>query len=348
MTRRYHIPVVFNISLEVELGGGYMLNEKYQILLNQYDIRTDYLKRSRGGMLCHTSQGIYALAPVSLSEERLNTVSQWTQALRDAQFTYIDQYILNKDGCFLSYDKYYEPFALRKTYAGTECDIHSLKDMRIAARNLGCFHRLSKDISFACPSLRKYASISDRYHHKYAEMKSISRYVRGKKNKGEFEYLFLEQTKDLWSEMEQALSILEINTPSYSGWCHGAYNHHNIIITESHPATIHFEHFFYGHPILDLYYFLRKVLEKNNYLFSYCETIIKNYDTEFPLSRSDKKCLYGLLLFPEKFWKISNQYMSHKKHWVSPRYINKLQEFILCKELRAVFLEKYIQFYNVF
>lgn len=325
-----------------------MLNDKYQMLLNQYDISADYLKRGRDGILCHTSQGIYALSPVSLSEERLHTVSQWTEALKDVHFSCVDQYILNKNGCFLSYDRYYEPFALRKTYAGTECDIHSLKDIRIAAGNLARFHRLSKDISFHVPFLRKYTSISDRYHQKYMEMKSIFRYIRRKGTKGEFEYLFLEQTQDFWDQMEHSLTILEGCIPAHSGWCHGAYNHHNVIITGSHPATIHFEHFFYGYPILDLYYFLRKVLEKNNYLFSCCETALKAYDKELPLSDADKQCLYGLLLFPEKFWKISNQYMGHKKHWVSPRYIDKLQEFVLCKELRAIFLEKYIQFYNVF
>ncbi len=325
-----------------------MLNEKYQILLDQYDICADYLKRGRGGILCHTNHGIYALAQTSLSEDRLCAVSQWTELLKSAHFSNVDQYILNKNGCFLSYDKYYETYALRKTFSGTECDIHSMNDVQTAAANLGIFHRTSKDISFPSKNLRKYTSIHKHYQQKYSEMKSISRYIRNKKNKGTFEYLFLEQTKDFWKQMETALHYLEMADPSHIGWCHGAYNHHNILITGGFPATIHFEHFFYGYPILDLYYFLRKTLEKNNYNFAFCETVIQNYHQEFPLTSKDQKCLYGLLLFPEKFWKISNQYMGHKKHWVSPRYIDKLEEFVSSKELRALFLEKYVQIYNVF
>lgn len=148
--------------------------------------------------------------------------------------------------------------------------------------------------------------------------------------------------------MERSIQILNETTPSRRGWCHGAYNHHNIIMTSTAPATIHFEHFYHGYPILDVYYFLKKALEKNNYNFAFCENFLSNYDRFMPLSKDDLLCLYGLFLFPEKFWKISNQYMAHKKHWISPRYIEKLEEFIHNKEARSIFLEKYVQIYNVF
>lgn len=325
-----------------------MLNEKYQMLLDQYDLDIDYVRRGRGGLLCQTNQGTFALSQTSLSEERLWTIAQWTMQLKEAHFSNVDQYILNRNGSFLSYDKYYESYALRKTFSGTECDIHSLKDLKVAASNLGIFHRCCQNLTFSCENSRNYDSIHKRYQQKYSELKSIARYIRSRKSKGTFEYLFLEQTKDFWNQAEQSLKLLETSLPSQKGWCHGAYNHHNIIMTGKFPATVHFEHFFYGYPILDLYYFLRKVLEKNDYCFSFCDTLLCSYHKEFPLSEEDYRCLYGLLLFPEKFWKISNQYMGHKKHWVSPRYIDKLEEFVHSKDLRAFFLEKYVQIYNVF
>ena len=182
-------------------------------------------------------------------------------------FIKTDQYILNKDGYFLTFDRYYETFALRKTYLGTECDIHALKDIRSSAENLASFHNHCLAISFSSENLRKYTSISTYYEQKYLELKSIARYIRKRKKKGIFEYLFLEQTKAFWEQMERSIQILNETTPSRCGWCHGAYNHHNIIMTSSAPATIHFEHFYHGYPILDVYYFLKKALEKNNYNF---------------------------------------------------------------------------------
>ena len=57
-------------------------------------------------------------------------------------------------------------------------------------------------------------------------------------------------------------------------------------MTSSAPATIHFEHFYHGYPILDVYYFLKKALEKNNYNFAFCETFLSNYDRFMPLSKN--------------------------------------------------------------
>ena len=325
-----------------------MLNKKYQMLLDQYDISVSHIRRGRGCVLCFCENEVYALSKTSLSEERLCAVSKWAQAMHDHHFCKTDQYILNKDGYFLTFDRYYETFTLRKTFSGTECDIHSLKDIKAAAKNLASFHNHCLDISFSSENLKKYTSISKQYEQKYTELKRIERYIKKRKNKGIFEYMFLEQTKDFWLQMDASIDILHKTIPSRRGWCHGCYNPHNIIMMPDLPATIHFEQFYYGYPILDVYDFLKKTLEKNNYNFTFCETFLSNYDQFVPLSKDDLLCLYGLFLFPEKFFTISDQYMAHKKHWISPRYIEKLEEFIHSKKLRAIFLEKYIQIYNVF
>ena len=233
-----------------------MLNEKYQMLLDQYDISVSYTRRGRGCVLCFGQDTVYALAQTSLSEERLSAVAQWTDAMHDHHFYKTDQYLLNKDGYFLTFDRYYETFALRKTFSGTECDIHSLKDVKIAAQNLAGFHNHCLDISFSSENLRKYTSISRQYGQKYSELKSIGRYIQKRKKKGIFEYLFLEQTKEFWVQMEEAVKILNTTPPSRIGWCHGNYSHHNIILTSDSPATIHFERFYHGYPILDVYYFI--------------------------------------------------------------------------------------------
>ena len=138
--------------------------------------------------------------------------------------------------------------------------------------------------------------------------------------------------------MERSIQILNETTPSRRGWCHGAYNHHNIIMTSSAPATIHFEHFYHGYPILDVYYFLKKALEKNNYNFAFCETFLSNYDRFMPLSKDDLLCLYGLFLFPEKFWKIINYYYNMNKAWIPPKSVEKLKAVTSVNSRRLEFL----------
>ena len=146
-----------------------MLNEKYQALLDQYDISVSHTRRGRGCVLCFGENDVYALSQTSLSEERLGAVSEWTLAMHDHHFYKTDQYILNKDGYFLTFDRYYETFALRKTYLGTECDIHALKDIRSSAENLASFHNHCLAISFSSENLRKYTCIASYYGQKYLE-----------------------------------------------------------------------------------------------------------------------------------------------------------------------------------
>ncbi len=93
-----------------------MLNEKYQMLLDQYDISVSYTRRGRGCVLCFGKDDVYALSQTSLSEERLCAVAKWTDAMHDHHFYKTDQYLLNKDGYFLTFDRYYETFVLQRPF----------------------------------------------------------------------------------------------------------------------------------------------------------------------------------------------------------------------------------------
>ena len=50
-----------------------------------------------------------------------------------------------------------------------------------------------------------------------------------------------------------------------SGMTHGEYNYHNIIMTREGIATMNFEKFHRDIQVEDLYYFLRKVMEKSGW-----------------------------------------------------------------------------------
>ena len=129
---------------------------------------------------------------------------------------------------------------------------------------------------------------------------------------------------------------------------HGDYNYHNLLVCQEGMAVTGFEHAHRDVQMEDLYYFLRKCMEKHHYDERLGYRMMRAYDSVNKLGKKERDYLAIRLAYPEKFWKISNQYMAHKKHWISPRYIEKLEEFIHNKEARSIFLEKYVQIYNVF
>lgn len=89
-------------------------------------------------------------------------------------------------------------------------------------------------------------------------------------------------------------------------------------------AATNFDKAGIGLQMFDFYHFLRKVMEKNNWNISYGCKIIEQYKEIKPMDKDELTLLYVLLLYPEKFWKITNFYYNSKKSWVPQRNIQKL------------------------
>ena len=91
--------------------------------------------------------------------------------------------------------------------------------------------------------------------------------------------------------------------------------------------------------MVDLANFLRKMMEKNSWDRKLGMRLLEVYDKKRELSAYERKLVYVLLLFPEKFWKISNHYSNSHKAWVSERNIEKMNRMIAVEPARTDFLE---------
>lgn len=81
-------------------------------------------------------------------------------------------------------------------------------------------------------------------------------------------------------------------------------------------------------------------MEKNDWDILYGNNIIEIYDRIRPISKDELEILYLLLLYPEKFWKITNFYFNGKKVWISTRNIQKLNSIGEQNPKRIIFLKK--------
>ena len=122
------------------------------------------------------------------------------------------------------------------------------------------------------------------------------------------------------------------------GICHGTYHQHNILMLKEGVATLNMGQFHYNQQILDLYNLMRKALEKNQYQKRVFEAALAGYEKEKPLKEEDVHTLKILFSFPEKFWKISNQYYNSKKCWMPPKNLEKLKKAIEQNEYRRKFV----------
>lgn len=120
--------------------------------------------------------------------------------------------------------------------------------------------------------------------------------------------------------------------------CHGCPDHHHILLGNSYVAFIEFNKMHLGSQMTDLYHFMRKVMEKQDWNLELGEEMITSYDRILPLAQSDRDFLYYLFLYPEKYWKQINFYYNARKAWIPVRNMEKIQTLENQTESRLRFL----------
>jgi hypothetical protein len=188
-------------------------------------------------------------------------------------------------------------------------------------------------------------SIFERHNR---ELKKIYKYISRVKRKNDFEKLFLQEFQGYYEQGQYCLdqhrhSLQEVSKKHY-GICHGACNQHNIILGKV-DALVHFERFTKGNQLNDLYQFTRKAMEKNHFELELLTRLLLAYDEVIPLSKEDYRYIYILFSYPEKFWKIANGYYNTNKAFLSPKYVEKLQNVIWQEEEKREMLKEYFAFH---
>ena len=105
-------------------------------------------------------------------------------------------------------------------------------------------------------------------------------------------------------------------------------------------AVINFEKFALDVQVNDLYLFLRKILEKQDYDLRLGSRILKAYEQVRPLCREEKEYLSLRMQYPEKFWKLANYYYNTNKAWIPGKHMEKLEKFLAQREKRVSFSRK--------
>lgn len=319
-----------------------------EAILAQYDIEVRQTTKGRGSYICDTDKGKRVLLPFRGSPERGEALGQYLESLSEAGFE-TERIYVNREGKAVSVEEGTgEKFILKSLQEGNELDPSRTEDMKAAAALLGKYHRLAKQISVEIiPQIFQETGISVTETKKkhYRELVKIKNHIRTRKKKNEFERLFLDYCAPIMETALRSTQILERQSPPKEAFCicHGDYNQHNVLRWNGNWYMIHMESITYGLPVEDLANFLRKMMEKNHWDIALGRHLIGEYTKESPLTEEEYGHLYALMLFPERFWKITNHYMNSHKAWVSQRDIDKLEKVIAQEKNRMDFVENFLE-----
>lgn len=307
--------------------------------LAQYELTADRSARTRGALLCYTSQGVLILREFHGSEKKLKKQQELLLHLRECGMN-VDYFRQNIHENLISKDKDQQTFTLQHWYEGRECDTKFRDDILKSVRTLARLHILMK-----MEPVEEYRerSLRDEYLRHNQELRKIRKFIRKKGAVCVFEKEYLASVEWFLQRAQCALELLDetgYDTLRETAWkegqvCHGEYNQHNVLMLKGEneaTAVTNFGHWHFDIQMSDLYRFMRKILEKYNWNLSLAQEMLKEYHRIRPISRAEWQNLKVRFTYPEKYWKLANHYYSHKKVWISEKNVEKLQNLISQRE----------------
>lgn len=322
---------------------GHFLYNQLETILEKYEIEIKGIAKGRGTHICDTDKGMLLLAPYRGFADRGAFLQDYLRRIKEKGFQ-VEQIYNNKEGSAVTVDELTgDKFILKDYINGKELDTGNLFDMRSGAKLLASYHRVAAELSLELET-KEFSMVEGRKRH-YCELIKTRNYIRGNK-KNEFERTFMSYCEDMIHRAKESVDLLKEEEPKNKGaiWCHGDCNQHNILLGKEQWYLVNFDGIVYQKQMEDVAFFLRKMLEKNEWDEAIGTLLLSEYEKNYPLSKQERKQLYALLLFPEKFWKITNHYMNSRKSWISQRDIEKMKTVIKQEENRMKFLEKLFSF----
>lgn len=356
------------------------MEDRSQEALKRYRLKIYNIYRARGAFLLETDCGLKLFKCFEGSKNRALFEHKVKEHLFEQGFLPIDQFVKTMDDEIISEDSQGNQYIMKNWYWGEECNLKELSQIEAAAANLARLHSLLKNVEFTREQMEYNVAddLLDTFDKRNRELKRVRAYIREKKQKNEFEVSYLNYYETFYQQGLLAAKLLgesiyrELIEDSVKQRkvCHGNYNYHNIIMLKnksealtktyvppgwinkqpvfatdlsgngSSIVTTNFEKSHIGIQISDLYQFVRKVMEKNDWDILYGSNMIEAYDRVKPISKAELNVLYLLLLYPEKFWKITNYYFNGKKSWVSGRSIQKLNNIGEQNPKKEMFLQR--------
>lgn len=320
------------------------MNDKYEEVLKQYALQVKSAHRGRGAWICETDQGMKSLREYQGTLKRLEFEDQVLSQLKDFSGLKTDQYIRNMEGTLISTSEDGTRFVLKDWYGDRECSLKDEQEVCEALSSLARLHKRWREMEileeWSMGSILPSLAVEDMERHN-RELKRARSFIRGKRKKSDFELCVMKSFPVFFAQaMEAAEGIAGLwergKEPRFL--CHGDLDQHHVLMGSGYVAVIEYNRMHLGLQMEDLYRFMRKAMEKHEWRLSLGLAMLNAYEKVLPLGKVDRKCLYYLFLYPEKYWKQINYYFNANKAWIPARNMDKIIGLEEQEENRKEFL----------
>lgn len=311
------------------------MNEKGIGVLEEYPLEVYSVRKGRGILIADTSEGLKKLVEFKGMAAHAQFQNQVQEKLWEQAGIPTDRLMRNQEGQLISLDRDGRKYVVKEHIQAGECDLKSEQDIITLVRNLARLHKhlkLGEEISLQSEFSTRQP-LQEEYEKHNRELCKIRKFIRKRSTNSAFETKFLKEFELFYTQGQEALELLkaskwrELTEESIGSGliCHGDYNYHNVLLDKGRCVTINFEKCHVGIQMEDLYQLMRKILEKSNWDIRLGRKILKEYNAIRTISPMEWENLYIRLKYPEKFWKLANQYYNSNKAWISEKTVEKLE-----------------------
>ncbi|WP_458407561.1 hypothetical protein [Anaerotignum sp.] len=299
------------------------INEK--ILWEGYGLRFRGGTRTRTGLICRTDMGLRELKKPRGSEESLYLAFDVKEQLRKNGFRNISRFYRTLEGePFYRYDSVL--YTLEDVMPSESLPEDSADTFLRGAEVLGQMHHGARGLQSEAARWDG-ERLPGLYAKRRSELAKIRRRNDKRRNYDAIDLLLIRHYDPFMEQAALAEELLRkggyqnaVDRAAETGaFCHNAYKGEALRQNEKGEIFVgSFDKCSSELPLADLARYLRRYFKKTASNAEGVAKMLENYGKHQPLSAGDLTILQGMLIYPEKFLRLVNEYYNKRRACVSP------------------------------
>lgn len=284
-----------------------------------------------------TTEGRYALKNSRLDTKRLFFIANAMETLKRNGFQKFAHPIDAAEGQPF-YRRGEDRFCLSEWVEGESCDFNHPRHLLAAAETLGEFHLYSRGIpSFAGAEGRvSYFEWPEKFAGRTADLEDFAFLAKMKKRPNAFERMYLAHYEKFRTKARDArrrlflseYPRLALEAAKVKSFIHYDVAARNFIVQGTQAYLIDFDYCALDLPAVDLMRLIKRALKDGYAADEKIATILRGYQSRRPVPQSELRLIAALLLFPQKFWRLSHRYFCQVHTWTAQAFERKMENAV--------------------
>ena len=305
------------------------MDELYsKILKDGYGIKLYNGIRTRTGFVCKTNQGAKEIRKVSNDISRLISESELRNYIKKRGFI-ISTFQKRENGDFF-YELNGTKYVLEESLQGNEMDFSNFSNACECAKTLAFFHNCTEGFKYQTMKNDAQKMIYT-FQKRNLELNRIRKRIKESRKYSSIDLVIIENFETVSNMISKSLSIIEKHTNKNINQkyivCHNSFKGDNIRLLENGKKTVtNLDKCSYNFNVADVSDFLRRLIKTELLEFSDIYKILNSYKEIRNINENEKNILKALLIFPQKFLTICNEYYNKRSVCISEAMLERFEK----------------------